>query len=64
VRLPDGPKAGETVKTTLFPITMHGKRLPVRLDPPRMGEHTRELLLSVGYSDREVDALLAQRAVA
>jgi crotonobetainyl-CoA:carnitine CoA-transferase CaiB-like acyl-CoA transferase len=64
VRLPDGPKAGETVKTTLFPITMDGKRLPVRLDPPKMGEHTRELLLSVGYSDKEIDALVAQRAVA
>ena len=24
VRLPDGPKAGQTVKTTLFPITMDG----------------------------------------
>jgi crotonobetainyl-CoA:carnitine CoA-transferase CaiB-like acyl-CoA transferase len=64
VRLPDGPKAGETVKTTLFPITMDGKRLPVRLDPPKLGAHTRELLSSVGYSDREIDALVAQRAVA
>ena len=52
VRLPDGPKAGETVKTTLFPITMDGKRLPVRMDPPKMGEHTRELLASIGYSRR------------
>jgi crotonobetainyl-CoA:carnitine CoA-transferase CaiB-like acyl-CoA transferase len=43
---------------------MDGKRLPVRLDPPKMGEHTRELLLSVGYSDKEIDALVAQRAVA
>ena len=24
VRLPDGPRAGDTVKTTLFPITMGG----------------------------------------
>ena len=30
VRLPDGPKAGQTVKTTLFPITMDGQRLGVR----------------------------------
>ena len=64
VRLPDGPRAGETVKTTLFPITMDGKRLPVRMDPPRMGEHTRELLASIGYASDAIDALVAQRAVA
>ena len=44
VLLPDGPRAGQTVKTTLFPLTMQGERLGVRLQPPRMGEHTRELM--------------------
>ena len=64
VRLPDGPKAGETVKTTLFPITLGGHRLGVRLDPPRLGEHSRELLDSAGYSAGEIDELLAQAVVA
>jgi len=64
VRLPDGPKAGETVKTTLFPLTMAGQRLPVRLDPPRLGEHTRELLGAIGCGSDEIDALFAQAAVA
>lgn len=64
VRLPDGPKAGETVKTTLFPITLGGHRLGVRLDPPRLGEHSRELLHSAGFSARDVDELLAQAVVA
>jgi len=40
VRLADGPKAGQTAKATLFPITMDGQRLGVRMHPPRMGEHT------------------------
>lgn len=57
VVLPDGDKAGQTVKTTLFPITMDGSRLPVRLQPPRLGEHCRELLLSAGYSSGEIDGL-------
>jgi len=64
IRLPDGPKAGQTVKTTLFPITMEGRRLGVRIDPPAKGAHTRELLGSIGYAPDEIDALFAKKAVA
>jgi crotonobetainyl-CoA:carnitine CoA-transferase CaiB-like acyl-CoA transferase len=64
VRLPDGPKAGETVKTTLFPILMQGERLGVRLNPPRLGEHSRELLQSCGLADAQIDRLLADGVVA
>jgi crotonobetainyl-CoA:carnitine CoA-transferase CaiB-like acyl-CoA transferase len=64
VRLPDGPKAGEMVKTTLFPITMDGQRLPVRLHPPRMGEHSRELLASAGFAAGEIDDLVRDGVVA
>jgi crotonobetainyl-CoA:carnitine CoA-transferase CaiB-like acyl-CoA transferase len=64
VRLPDGPKAGESVKTTLFPITMGGGRLGVRLHPPRLGEHTRELLEGLGLAGTEIDDLKAQAVVA
>ena len=64
VRLPDGAKAGQTVKTTLFPITLQGHRLGVRLDPPKMGEHTRELLGGIGYATAEIDALFAQAVIA
>jgi crotonobetainyl-CoA:carnitine CoA-transferase CaiB-like acyl-CoA transferase len=62
VKLPDGPRAGESVKTTLLPFTMAGERLGVRLDPPRLGAHTRELLAGAGYSHAEIDDL-QQRAV-
>jgi crotonobetainyl-CoA:carnitine CoA-transferase CaiB-like acyl-CoA transferase len=64
IRVPDGPKAGQTIKTTLFPLTLAGARLGVRLDPPRMGEHTRELLAGLGYDDDAIAALLAGAAVA
>ena len=64
VRLPDGERAGETVRTTLFPITMAGHRLGVRLQPPKMGEHTRELLSSIGLDNAAVEKLYSQRAVA
>ena len=64
VTLPDGPRAGQTVKTTLFPLTMRGERLGVRLQPPRMGEHTRDLMRALGYDSAEIESLFAQSAIA
>ncbi len=64
VVLPDGDKAGQTVKTTLFPLAMDGARLGVRRDPPRFGADTDELLAALGYAPAEIAALRAQRAVA
>jgi len=64
IELPDGDKAGQTVKTTLFPITLAGERLPVRLQPPRFGAHTGELLAGLGYRDDEIDALREEAVVA
>lgn len=64
IRLPDGERAGEMAQTTLFPITLGGDRLGVRLHPPTLGEHTRELLAELGYGREQVDALHANAAVA
>jgi len=62
--LPDGERAGQAVKTTLFPITLAGYRLGVRLQPPRFGEHTDELLRGLGYAPAEIDDLKARALVA
>jgi crotonobetainyl-CoA:carnitine CoA-transferase CaiB-like acyl-CoA transferase len=64
ITLPDGERAGQTAQTTLFPFTMDGQRLGVRLQPPRMGEHTTALLLSLGYDGPRIAQLQAQGAVA
>ena len=64
VKLPDGARAGETVQTVLFPLSMDGQRLGIRSDPPAMGQHTDVLLQEAGYSAAEVAALRAARAVA
>jgi crotonobetainyl-CoA:carnitine CoA-transferase CaiB-like acyl-CoA transferase len=62
--LPDGDKAGCTVKTTLFPITLAGERLPVRLQPPRFAAHRDELLLGLGYAQADIDELENRAVVA
>jgi hypothetical protein len=36
----------------------------VRLDPPKVSEHMRESLRSVGYSDAAIDELVSAGAVA
>ncbi len=64
VVLPDGERAGETVKTTLFPITLGGQRLGVRLQPPVLAAHTTELLTGLGYAGAEIDDLRARAVVA
>jgi len=64
ITLTDGAKAGEKVKTTLFPITMEGQRLPVRMDPPRLGQHTRELLQGIGLAPDRINDLVARGVVA
>ena len=48
ITLPDGERAGQTSKATLFPFTMDGQRLGVRLSPPKLGAHTDELLQRAG----------------
>ena len=63
ITLPDGERAGQTAKATLFPFTMDGHRLGVRLDPPKLGSHTAELLAAMGYGIDEVAALRAAGAV-
>ncbi|MDB5731569.1 MAG: L-carnitine dehydratase/bile acid-inducible protein, partial [Variovorax sp.] len=63
LRLSDGLRAGETVKTTLFPFTLEGRRLGVRLSPPKLGEHTTELLEQLGYSNVELEGLRSRNIV-
>jgi crotonobetainyl-CoA:carnitine CoA-transferase CaiB-like acyl-CoA transferase len=47
----------------LFPFTMDGQRLGVRLSPPVLGAHTDELLGALGLNGDEVQALRVQKAV-
>jgi crotonobetainyl-CoA:carnitine CoA-transferase CaiB-like acyl-CoA transferase len=64
VTLPDGEDAGKTVKTTLFPFTMDGKRMPVRMSPPVFGSGTQDLLEGIGYTPEQVQQLRTAALIA
>jgi crotonobetainyl-CoA:carnitine CoA-transferase CaiB-like acyl-CoA transferase len=57
ITLPDGQRAGETAQTVLLPLALNGERLGVRRSPPRLGEHSDELLTSLGYSSEQAAQL-------
>jgi crotonobetainyl-CoA:carnitine CoA-transferase CaiB-like acyl-CoA transferase len=59
ITLPDGRKT----RVPSLPIEMDGTRFGTRLDLPRVGEHTREVLASLGYGADAVNALVARRIV-
>jgi crotonobetainyl-CoA:carnitine CoA-transferase CaiB-like acyl-CoA transferase len=57
ITLPDGARAGQTASTALLPLSLGGERLGVRLDPPRLGQDSVNLLVSLGYSQAEAERL-------
>ena len=61
--LPDGDRAGQTTQTTLFPFTMDGQRLGVRLNPPTKGEHTDAILKELGIQAAEIAGLRTLQAI-
>ena len=63
-RCPTASAPGRPSRRRCSRSRWQGTRLGVRLSPPKLGEHTRELLDGIGYSTEEIDTLLAQAAVA
>ncbi len=55
ITLPDGRQTD----TVLFPFTLHGQQPGVRLNPPRLGQHSLELLQALGYSAEDATKLIA-----
>ena len=60
ITLPDGTDT----RLPALPIEMHGERLAALRNPPRSGEHTVEVLQEAGYSEADIDALIADGVAA
>ena len=56
-------EAGPTIKTAGAPVASNNFMLSVRHQPPGLGQHTREVLLEIGYSEPEIEALAASGVV-
>ncbi|CAN5672756.1 CoA transferase [soil metagenome] len=48
-----------SISQTGFPYHLSGQDLEIRHGPPTLGQHTREVLSEIGYSDLEIDGLIA-----
>lgn len=64
ITLTDGPRAGAETTTPLMPLMMNGKRLGVRLNPPKAGEQTFDILSELGYSAEQMKKLSSNGVIA
>jgi crotonobetainyl-CoA:carnitine CoA-transferase CaiB-like acyl-CoA transferase len=64
ITLTDGPRAGTQTTTPLMPLMMNGKRLGIRLNPPKSGEQTSDILAELGYSTDQINRLSSDGIVA
>jgi len=48
---------GTPARTPALPMSFDGSRLPKRLDPPRIGEHTAAILSTLGLTPDEISRL-------
>jgi len=49
--------------TVALPLSVDGERVRHRRQPPRLGEHTDEILRGLGYTDAELEALAADGVI-
>ena len=54
-----GAKRTVEAATPLLPVTLDGERLPLRMNPLALGEHTGRLLGSLGFAAAEIADLRA-----
>ena len=51
------PEGGD-IALPAMPLSLSDERFTKRLDPPHIGQHSREILMQIGFSDSDIDALI------
>lgn len=59
MNIPDG---GDIALPAL-PVSLGGERLEKRLDPPRIGEHSREVLAMLGFDEEKINDLATRKVI-
>lgn len=54
---------GKTVKLPKFPLEYGEAVIEKRMNPPEIGEHTRELLQELGYEQEQIESLVAAQTI-
>lgn len=55
--------SNKTIRTPALPIESNEFKFSVRRQPPRLGEHTRELLKELGVPDMKIQKLVEEKVV-
>ena len=63
VTLPDGEKAGEQTQLPALPLEIGGEKLGLQRDLPHIGQHSRNVISELGYSDLEIEQLITRGLV-
>jgi alpha-methylacyl-CoA racemase len=60
----EGRTAGTPFRTVGFPVRLSETPAGTRRDPPRLGQHTDEVLAEIGYGSQEIESLRGTGALA
>ena len=54
---------GDDIALPALPVSLSGKRPGKRYDPPHIGEHSREILVSLGFDKGDIDSLVERSII-
>ena len=63
ITVPDGEFKGQPIRLPALPIEMDGKRFGAHRDVPRVGQYSKEVLVELGYNEKEIAEMIADGVI-